>query len=94
MLRIDQCPESPNGVRFRLSGRLAGPWVHELDTVCRGIPDRLSVRVLDLTELSFADLEGQELLRNLRGMGFRLEGLSPLMAAQLGVEGAKPASQE
>lgn len=90
MLRIDQCPESTGAIRVRLSGHLTGPWVHELDAACRLIPSPPSANTLDLTELVFADLDGQQLLRRLRGAGFRLEGLSPFLAAQLGMEVKAP----
>lgn len=86
MLRIDQCTEPSGGVRLRLSGQLTGPWVQELAATCRGVPGPSATHALDLKELVFADLEGRRLLRRLRRLGFRLEGLSPFLTAQLGVE--------
>jgi hypothetical protein len=49
----------------RAIGRLAGPWVTELE---RSLPERTPdiVVVLDLTDVSFVDRDGIEFLRTVR----------------------------
>lgn len=88
MLRIDIRQGPRDGVRVRLSGQLTGPWVEELRAACGPLRSSLPAVALDLSELGFADLLGRGLLRDLRREGFRLERLSPFLAAQLEGEDA------
>jgi STAS domain len=65
MLRIERIDGASGEMTVRATGRLAGPWVAELE---RSLSDRTSqtVVVLDLTDVSFVDREGIEFLRTLR----------------------------
>jgi len=85
MLRIT--PESlAEGVeRFRLEGRLAGPYVVELGRVMGpplGRPGRLA---LDLSGLTYVDTEGAQLLRELVARNVEVHGCSSFVAHLLGL---------
>lgn len=59
---------------MKLEGRLAGPWVDVLDRYWRitAGPERNGL-VLDLTEVTFIDRAGKELLARLHGEGAMLQ---------------------
>ena len=63
----------PGIVVFELEGRLAGPWVKELESQwCPGgIPKISQVRV-DLSSVTFIDQEGKDLLRKMYREGAKL----------------------
>ena len=83
MLRIDVNGDTEGYVQLRLSGQLSGPWVQELSMACEKLRHGSASKVLDLTQLEFADHSGQRLLKELRESGFALRGFSPFLAAQL-----------
>jgi len=59
---------------LRLEGRLAGPWVDELDRAwgeLHAVRDAGSIRV-DLDDVSFVSPSGKSLLRRIRREGARL----------------------
>jgi len=62
MLRIERVQNGDGETTVRATGRLAGPWIGELE---RSIAD-LGTVVLDLTDVSFVDREGIEFLRTLQ----------------------------
>jgi hypothetical protein len=64
MLRIEAEPKGSQETTIRAAGRLAGPWVAELQRSLAS-HDEESV-VLDLTEVSFVDRDGIEFLRMVR----------------------------
>lgn len=60
--------------KFKLEGKLAGPWVPELErswltakTSCRG-----ECVTVDLSEVGYVDAEGQKLLERMRREGVHL----------------------
>jgi hypothetical protein len=66
MLRIEQLRNDSGETTVRATGRLAGPWLGELErsldlTLAAG-----GVVDLDLTDVSFVDREGIEFLRGVR----------------------------
>lgn len=65
MLRIERVDEGSGKTTVRATGRLAGPWVAELE---KALPDHApdAPVVIDLTEVSFVDRAGIALLRMLR----------------------------
>jgi anti-anti-sigma regulatory factor len=77
MLRIES-----HETTVRATGRLAGPWVAELERslISRSDSDGL---VLDLTDVSFVDHAGVEFLRSLRHEGRIRLRCSAFVAAQL-----------
>ena len=62
MLRIERVQNGDGETTVRAIGRLAGPWIGELE---RSVAD-LGAVVLDLTDVSFVDREGVEFLRTLQ----------------------------
>jgi anti-anti-sigma regulatory factor len=84
MLRIEFLPsdDSSRQPTLRLSGQLTGPWVDEL---ARAIDTHAEsgCLVLDLTEVSFADSEGIQLLRSLHAQGGVSLRCSAIVAAQV-----------
>ena len=65
MLRIER--DTPrNGIEaLRLEGQLAGAWVEELRAACLSAIHRGATPQLDLEGVTFIDLEGLALLRDL-----------------------------
>ena len=67
MVKITVVESSDNAVRLRVEGRLTGRGAEELRKACdlQGLSDGIPI-MLDLADVSFADAEGIELLRELR----------------------------
>jgi hypothetical protein len=75
--------DSASELRFKLEGRLSGPWVKELrqcwQTAQSTTRDRRTV--LDLGELDFVDPEGQSLLEDMHRHGVQLAAMTPFIRA-------------
>ena len=73
MLRITT-HEKPESLTFQLEGSLAGPWVQELETCWRQtLAGRAAAPVrVDLSEVTFVDLSGKQLLATMHGQGAEL----------------------
>jgi hypothetical protein len=84
MLRITVVESSETAVTLRAEGRLTGPWVEELRTACNmhTVPDNVQLS-LDLADISFADIAGIELLKELGNRGVGLIRTTPFLAEQL-----------
>ena len=83
MLRISQ-GASPNGrVTLRLEGQVQGPWVDELHRSCEQVLASGSQLILDLTDVSFLDLDGVALCRCLQSCNVTLLNGSPFVTEQL-----------
>jgi hypothetical protein len=62
-----------DSVSLKLEGRLAGPWVEELDTCWRQMTASLQGRtVVDLTGVTFVDIDGKALLTRMWQQGAEL----------------------
>jgi hypothetical protein len=59
--------EEPDVVAIKLDGRLGGPWTTELDRTWKTLTPSLGPRKLslDLCDMTYADSEGQQLLRKI-----------------------------
>jgi hypothetical protein len=82
MLRITFHP-SPELLTFQLEGKLAGPWVRELEGCWRrtlNVRSPAEIR-LDLTAVTFVDPAGKELLAQLHAQGAKLVACGCLMRA-------------
>lgn len=77
--------DSSSELRFRLEGKLSGPWVGELRQCWQTARSALRNRktVLDLADLEFADAEGQSLLEEMHGQGVTMVAMSVFMKAIL-----------
>jgi ABC-type transporter Mla MlaB component len=78
MLKITIHPEA--GVaRLKLEGRLAGPWVEELDRCWREVAGTQQSHVaVDLTGVTFIDPEGKALLTKMWQQGAKLHAVGCL----------------
>lgn len=67
MLKItEQKDEATQRVALVIEGRLAGPWVAELEAYCRGVSENRQRRtMIDLTGVTFIDAAGRALLARL-----------------------------
>jgi len=63
-----------NAATLNLEGRLAGPWVPELERSWRAVKDdsRDKPVIVDLCEVTFVDTEGRKLLSSMYEQGARL----------------------
>lgn len=63
-----------NAATLKLEGRLAGPWVGELERSWHAVKDdsRDKPVIIDLCEVTFVDAEGRKLLSWMYGRGARL----------------------
>jgi hypothetical protein len=84
MLRITVVESSSDAIRLRVEGRVTGQWIEELRKTCelQALSDGILL-TLDIADVSFADPEGIELLRELRTCGVILSCPSSFMAEQL-----------
>ena len=59
--------ENDNSIGFTLMGRLAGPWVAELEQAWKDISTRLNGKKLslDVRDLTYSDAGGKRVLRNM-----------------------------
>jgi anti-anti-sigma regulatory factor len=60
-----------NTVVLIVEGSLSGPWVQEVDRVCRvsAVTDRCITVTVDLSQVTFVSEEGKELLERLCASG-------------------------
>jgi anti-anti-sigma regulatory factor len=82
MLRITVC-NSPSDLAFRLEGRLAGPWVHELRKCWQSALASRKERSLsiDLAEVTFVDDAGKDCLAAIHRQGVKFIGGDCLIRA-------------
>ena len=83
MLRIVAHDERPTGLRLRLMGRLAGPWVGELRRACEGAGRPGRPLTLDLADVTFVDHAGADLLEELARGGAALANGSAFVRERL-----------
>lgn len=76
MLRITETNGDAGMVRLKIEGRLAGPSVGELESVCAAAIAGGEPPVLDLAGVSYADAAGAALLARMQGQGAVLLGAS------------------
>jgi ABC-type transporter Mla MlaB component len=79
MLRITAEETADHGVRLRIEGRLAGPWVEALESAAADSRPAQGGLQLDLSGLRYADERGLALLLSLAEQGARLERVSPFI---------------
>ena len=84
MLRVTVVESSGEAVRLRVEGRVTDRGVEELRRSCdvHALDDGIRL-TLDLTDVSFVDAAGIELLKELRSRCVTLLSPSPFVAAQL-----------
>ena len=84
MLRISVQTEAKQTV-LKLSGRVAGPWVAELERTWQAATSTAALKrkplVVDLNDVAFVDARGRVLLRVMFLQGAELIGEGPLTGA-------------
>jgi hypothetical protein len=77
--------DSSSELRFRLEGKLAGPWVTELRQCWQTASSTTAGRqtVVDLRDVDFVDGDGQGLLGEMHGYGVQLHANTPLIRSLL-----------
>ena len=84
MLRIIPATDVNGSVVLKLEGQVRGRWVNELRHVVSKILQQPDGRLaLDLSEVSFVDADGFELLRELRSRRVGLSNCSLFVTEQL-----------
>lgn len=84
MLKIVARESAETSSVLQLEGQIIGPWVDELRRACDALLPTQRV-TLDLTEVSFVERRGVELLRALGARGVPLLHCSAFVAEQLKV---------
>ena len=82
MLRIT-IHDEPGSLTFQLEGKLAGPWVQELQSCCQSTlaGQRKSVLRFDLTGVTSIDAAGKEFLAAMHTQGAKFLACGCLMRA-------------
>ena len=83
MLRIVRVASSNEAVSLRLEGQVRGPWVEELRRSCAQALATGRGLILDMTDVSFLDLDGVALCRSLSDHHVALLHCSPFVGEQL-----------
>jgi hypothetical protein len=83
VLKISVTCDSEVEVRFRLEGKLIGPWVEELRHLSNDVLARDKTVTLDLEKLWFMDQHGAELLRDLQQRQVPQTNCSQFISEQL-----------
>ena len=84
MLRITIVELSQSAVTLRVEGRITGASVEELRTACGVHTSADEVQLsLELADVSFADVAGIVLLKELESRGVSLMHANPFVAEQL-----------
>ncbi len=87
MLRITEVADNASGLLLKLEGKLCGPWVEELARVAgRPLPEGHGPIQLDMSSVTFADVAGTRLLRELLRQGVEIAATSAFLAALLSLE--------
>lgn len=84
MLRITPI-ESRGAITLKLEGKLAGPWVDELEKSWRSAKDAFRNQTLtaDLNDVTLVDRAGERLLRQMHLAGTVLVAEGPYMSERL-----------
>jgi ABC-type transporter Mla MlaB component len=83
MLRITEMWEPDGAITLRLEGRITGPWVDELRRSAAAALVTTRAVTLDLSGVSFLDVRGLSLLRDLQLRAVVLTNCSPYIAEQI-----------
>ena len=83
MLRIELHDREDGTTTLELAGRVVGPWVRELSRSCEQILAVGGTLSVDLSQVSFVDRNGLEVLQRLRARDVMLVNCSPFVAEQL-----------
>ncbi|HEX9818558.1 MAG TPA: STAS domain-containing protein [Methylomirabilota bacterium] len=85
MLKIVTLAPAAGDAVLRLEGQIIGPWVDELRRTCDRLLSTTTV-TLDLSDVSFVERRGVELLRTLGSRGVPLLHCSAFVTEQMKVQ--------
>ncbi len=83
MLKIVLSETSRNSPTLQLEGQVVGPWVEELRRSCETVLSTGAKLILDLSEVSFLDRDGVDLVRSLTNRNVALLNCSRFVVEQL-----------
>lgn len=83
VLRIWTTEDGASRVALRLSGRVGGPWVFELERLCEVLFDEGKGITLDLSDVGFIDERGVAAIRLVSSRGATVTSMSPFVAQRL-----------
>jgi hypothetical protein len=83
MLRITLLSSSGEAPILKLEGKLLEPWIAELQEACRIATKERTSATLDVAGLSYVDMPGAIVLRELMRRGISVTGCSPLVTELL-----------
>jgi hypothetical protein len=83
MLKITTIHDNGGPAILRLEGKLLEPWIGELQEACRRARGRTPQITLDVSGISFVDVPGSIVLRELGRRGIDIRGCSPLVTELL-----------
>jgi ABC-type transporter Mla MlaB component len=86
MLRVTRIDSHTNQSIIKLEGKLLSPWVNEVRAACKAAQKNAGQAQLDLSHLTYVDMEGSRLLAELRADGTELTNCSNYVATLLGRE--------
>ena len=85
MLKITVSGQDSSRRMIKLEGKLLSDWIDEVRRLFLDVDECISPG-LDLSELTFVDREGTELLQQPLRQGVRIESCSPFVAELLGLD--------
>jgi ABC-type transporter Mla MlaB component len=85
VLKITEIFRSNKARTFKLEGKLLGPWLDELRNICQGLERSEQIR-LDLAAVTFVDVAGATLLRELIRQGITVTTCSGFVEELLRVD--------
>jgi anti-anti-sigma regulatory factor len=94
MLRVT-IHDSPSELRLSLEGRLAGPWVREVELcwqMAQSTPTNRTVTI-DLREVDFVDAAGERVLTAMHARGATLLATGPMTQALVSKITGAPAAR-
>ncbi len=86
MLKITETARSDSTRTFKLEGKLVGPWLDELSTICMQSIQRSEQIHLDLAAVTFVDAAGARLMGELIRQGVAIIHCSGFVAELLHVK--------
>ena len=83
MLKVTRLSRGVPVLTVKLEGQLVGPWLPAARDACRERGRRSGRLLLDLTAVTYADLAGARLLRELVGEGVEIAACSSFVGEML-----------
>jgi ABC-type transporter Mla MlaB component len=88
MLKISKLNGTENATTLQVEGRLTGAWVEELRRQCDQTLTQTQMLTIDCRGVSFSDVNGIALMRELRAKNVSFTNCSPFLQFQMNQEPA------